>query len=110
MQIHTQRSTREKTWFDAEVVDNGDGTLTIPASSFWVAGVEYPLDAYSPSVGTSAFRISVEQVGNDADYLLDLTGAADPVGFGPGIDAALIVWRDADGGDVHVLRSVDHAA
>ena len=110
MVIHEQRSDHARTWFDADVVDNGDGALTIPAASFWLHGEEHELAEYRPVVGTGPFRVFVEKAGASADYLLDLTGEAGAVSFGAGIGAPLVAWRDQAGGEIHVLRSVPDAA
>lgn len=109
MQIHPQRSAQSRLWFDAEVTDNGNGTITIPATSFWLHGAEYELTEYAPDVGAGPFRIWVEKTSGGADYLLDTTGYAEPESFGAGTGSPLVVWRDEAGGDIHVLRSVSDA-
>ena len=106
LQVHPQRSDHNRIWFDLAVADNQDGTLSVPGGSFWVQGKQYSLSAYRPNVGTGAFRLWVEKTSSGADYLLDLTQEAQPVGFGEGVGAALVAWRDSPGGEIHLLRSV----
>ena len=84
MQTVSQRSHQSRTWFDAAVVDNGDGTLAIAASTFWLHDTPYQLAAYTPTVGSGPFRIYIENVGGAADYLLDTTAAAVPTALRPG--------------------------
>lgn len=111
MRTHAQRSDPSKIWFDAEVRENPVlGTFTVPATSFWLHGIEYPLPAYSPDVGTAPFRLYIEKIEPGADYLLDLTGKAVAVSFGDGIGTPLVVWRDEPEGEIQVLRSVLNAA
>ena len=106
MKLHKQISDRSRVWFDLVVVDNGDGTLSIPAGSCWVHGFQYALSTYSPNLGSSQFRLWVEQTEGGADYLLDLTMEALPQSFGEGIGAILVAWKDAPADQVHVLRSI----
>ncbi len=109
-QLVQQRGARARIWFDAAAVDNGDGTITIPATAFWLQGAEYPLAAYTtPNVGTDPFRIFVEDAAGGVDYLLDTTGMATPASFGMHLGAPLVVWRDVAGGPIEVLRSVPDA-
>ncbi len=105
-----QRGARASVWFDAAAVDNGDGTITIPATSFWLRGAEYPLGVYTtPNVGADPFRIFIERAADGVDYLLDTTGLATPASFGPHLGAPVVVWRDVAEGPIEVLRSVPDA-
>ena len=106
LQIHPQRSDHQRIWFDLAVADNQDGTLSVVGGNFWVQGKQYSLAAYRPNVGSGAFRLWVEKTASGADYLLDLTQEAQPVGFGEGVGAMLVAWRDTQGGEIHLLRSV----
>ncbi len=109
--ICEQRSDRSRAWFDADVVEHGDGTFTVPAATFWRGGQACPLAAYTPRVGRQSFWLWIEADGaGGADYLLDLTGDAEPASFGPGHGAHLAAWRDGADGAIHVLRSVSDAA
>ena len=104
MKIVEQRSDRDRGWYDAEIVQDGT-VLQIPATTFWLRNVGYELAAYAPDVGEGAFRILVEKTEAGADYLLDLTGEAEPESFGEGIGAFLLAWRVV-GAELSVLRSV----
>ena len=111
MILHPQVSDQTKVFYDLAIVDNGDGTLTIPAGTCWVDGREYALPAYTPTVGTAPFRLYLKKDGVGADYLLDTLLLdwdmnTDPRSFRPGLGVPRICWRDTPTGEVHVLRSV----
>ena len=106
LQVHPQRSDHNRIWYDLEVTDNPDGTLSVVGGNFWVQGKQYSLSAYRPNVSNGPFRLWVEKTASGADYLLDLTQEAQPVGFGEGVGAMLVAWRDSPGGEIHLLRSV----
>ncbi len=109
MQTHKQRGDRSTVWFDGEVTDAGDGTITVQATSFWLHGAQHGIPTYSPSVGSAPFRLYVESTAGGADYLLDTTGLAEPARFGRRVGAPCVVWREEEGGEIHVLRSNDDA-
>ena len=105
MITHAQRSSRDKVWFDLPV--SFDGTiLSIPAGTVWADCAEYAVPIFTPTVGTSAFGLFIERVGSSADYALDLTGEGTVTPFRPQV-LPKVVWRDAEGQDIHLLRHVD---
>lgn len=106
MVIHTQHSDRSKVFYDLLILDNGDGTITCPSGSAWVDGVAYPLPLFTPTIGTAPFGLFLEQIGGAADYVLDLTGEGQKTAFRPQV-LPKVAWRDADNGEIHVLRSFD---
>lgn len=107
MTTHQQKSSHKQVWFDADVVDNGNGTITIPATTFWLRGTAYSLAEYTPTVGTGMFHLFIEKDGSSADYYLDTTGTPEPATFGLGIGSPMVAWRDYTGDAIHILRSVN---
>jgi hypothetical protein len=113
MIIHEQRSKKTSSiWFDAAVVDNGDGTVTIPATTFWIAGDSYELADYTATVDDKPFDIYIEKSNNGgADYVLDFVGEPDAAPFGSGQPAAKVVWRNhSTDTSIHILRSISNAS
>lgn len=92
-------------FFDLAVVDNGDGTISIPAGKFYIQGQGYDLAAVENEPFPDGARLFVEKAQGRADYFLDTTGHAVPVSFGPNLEAILVVWNE--GGEIHCLRSVE---
>ena len=113
MIIHEQRSKKTSSiWFDAAVVDNGDGTVTIPATTFWIDGDSYELAGYTATVDDDKpFDIYIEKSNGGADYVLDFVGEPDAEPFGSGQPAAKVVWRNhSTDTSIHILRSISNAS
>lgn len=105
MKVHEQKADKARhPFWDLVVTDNGDGTISIPVGKFYMQGKEYDLSAITNEPFPDGSKLSVEKVGSDADYLVDTTGLAEPVSFGEGIGAVLVVWHE--GGEIHHLRSI----
>ena len=106
---HLQASDNSRLYYNAAIVDNGNGTLSIPATTFWLLGAPFQLQAYTPTIGSGPFRLWIEADGGSVDYFLDLTLEGPPQSLGPGVGSHIVAWRDSSADQIHVLRSVPHA-
>ena len=109
-----QRGSRATFWFVPNVTLDADGSLAIPATSIWAGNVRYALAAYSGAVGTGPFCLLVgADESGGAVYQLDLTPGAipgrAPTPLGGNVGAPCVAWRETEGADIQVLRSVSGA-
>ena len=106
-----QRGSRATCWYAPEVTENADGSLAIQATTIWAGNVRYTLAAYGGAVGTGPFCLFVgADESGGAVYHLDLTPGAipgrAPTPLGGNVGAPCVAWRETEGADIQVLRSV----
>lgn len=105
-----QETTKLQMFYTPTIVDNGNGTLSIPSGFLWLHGKSFNIAAYDPNIGSGAFALWVEKTLSGVDYLLDLTLYAEPVSLGQNVGALKVAWRDRSVDEISRLAQVDRNA
>jgi hypothetical protein len=105
MKIHRQKSDKAThVFWDLDVTENQNGSISIPSGKFYLQGQEYELTKVENEPFPVKSRLFIEKSDVGADYYLDTTGHGTPVSFGTGIGAVLVVWYEEE---IHCLRSIE---